>query len=173
MIIGLIGQKGVGKTTIMNEFKDFNHINFKDVLVDEIKENFSELLVAIKDVYKSDSIDALFEEKQPLVRALLQNYGVEVRRRDDKDYWIKRFLRKLVILRGDTIVGDIRFLNEAETIRDVGGILVKIVRDTNIIDSHKSETEQNKIVPDHIIENTTTINNAAMQLRNIINIYKQ
>ena len=48
MIIGLCGYKGSGKTTACNIIKkhldDVVQINFKDALIEEIKEKFPDLL---------------------------------------------------------------------------------------------------------------------------------
>ena len=83
-LIGLIGFKQSGKTTAAEylESKGFERVNFKDCLIDELKQNFPDLLNEIKANMELRglpmSIDKLFLTKPPLVRTLMQNYGTEV-----------------------------------------------------------------------------------------------
>ncbi len=56
------------------------------------------------------------------------------------------------------IISDIRFLNEAKSIKDRNGIIVKVVRTINKKEnSHSSETELSSIHCDCVIYNETTI----------------
>lgn len=155
MIIGFIGLKGSGKTTACNIIR--KHIpgvvqhNFKDALVTEIKKNFPSLLTVISELHQVD-IDELFTLKPPLVRALLQNYGTEVRRKDDSKYWIKQWLKKLPD-KGIILVDDVRFINEAQTIKARGGKLIRLIReDMMSTDNHQSEVEQDLIVTNYVIK---------------------
>jgi len=174
MIIGLIGKKQSGKTTLMKSllstrFADkFLYINFKDALVGEIKENFRELLTEISKIYKKP-IDVLFDEKPPLIRALLQNYGTDVRRKDDNDYWVNKTVVGANDVFSDIIFGDIRFLNEAKAVKNIGGTLIKIERDTGQYDSHISETELDNIIADYVIQNNGTIEEMTKKFIEIIN----
>ena len=102
MIIGFTGYKQSGKSTAakyLEEKYNFTRINFKDALVQEIKDNFPDLLEEICLIYEEFSfpkegdgvdfgIENMFQTKPPLMRALLQNYGTEVRRKDDQHYWV-------------------------------------------------------------------------------------
>ena len=156
MIIAFTGKKRSGKSTAC-EIVGWPRVNFKNALVAEIKQNFPTLLGKIVEVYSHlypKTVDDLFVEKEPFVRALLQNYGTEVRRRDDPEYWVKRWKESLPD--GNVLVDDVRFLNEAKAVRDAGGIVVRIVRaDMESTDTHASETEMDLIVPDYTIETTT------------------
>lgn len=68
-----------------------------------------------------------WDYKRPIVRRLLQEYGTEVRRADDPDYWVKRYAAEAVRL--DLVATpDVRFENEARTVRALNGLLVKVVR---------------------------------------------
>uniref|UniRef100_A0A6C0C5R7 Deoxynucleotide monophosphate kinase n=1 Tax=viral metagenome TaxID=1070528 RepID=A0A6C0C5R7_9ZZZZ len=55
------------------------------------------------------------------------------------------------------VISDVRFSNEAECIKSMGGIIIKIDRDLEVNDSHPSETDQKEIPYDYIIYNTGTI----------------
>ena len=180
-IIGLVGYKGSGKTTACNIIKkhldDVVQINFKDALVQELKDNFPDLLKEIQysEWYKicahSDdwdtpviTVDDLFELKPPLVRTLMQNYGTDVRRKEDADYWVSKWWSKVTVTATtgviaetthrniNTLTDDVRFHNEAEAIKDLGGILIRLERrDLEATDQHESETQQREIECDYTI----------------------
>jgi hypothetical protein len=163
-IIGLVGFKHSGKSTAATHLEQkygFVRHNFKDALIEELKEKFPDLLREIKQQWVNEMIRSgatfdvynydLFEWKPPLMRALMQNYGTEVRRKDDPDYWVKEWGKKS--FSGHNIVcDDVRFLNEAQAVRDLGGIIIRLVRtDITTGGEHVSETEQLQIPADHTI----------------------
>jgi len=138
-------------------------INFKDALVAELKENFPDLL---KEIWLQDSKewrsgitpadrDYLFRDKPPLVRTLMQNYGTDVRRKEDPCYWTDRWIdaTEWDLMKNKTVLtDDVRFLNEAEAIRLGKGILIRLERtDISQEDQHLSETEQQQIECDYTI----------------------
>lgn len=55
------------------------------------------------------------------------------------------------------IISDVRFINEALSVKQHGGIILKISRQSNKSDNHISETELEQIVPDWTIANDGTI----------------
>jgi hypothetical protein len=99
------------------------------------------------------TIDLLFKKKPAVVRALLQNYGTEVRRAEDPDYWVDAWGQLASVLSNeDLVVDDVRFLNEAVAVKSVGGTLIRIVReDMASEDTHASETEQDSIEVDYTV----------------------
>jgi len=168
-LIAFTGYKQTGKTTAANhliEHYGYMRHNFKDALVAEVKERFPDLLeeilfqemsyhsLAQRETY-IDSIDALLTTKPPLMRALLQNYGTEVRRRDNPNYWVHQWkynLHRFPLERG-VITDDVRFLNEAQAIKDLGGTIIRLTRpDITTGGEHSSETEMNQIESDYTIE---------------------
>ena len=167
MIYGLVGYKGSGKTTACNIIKknltDVVQINFKDALVQELKDNFPDLLDAILDNLNEEcppgsrpfNIDDLFDWKPPLVRTLMQNYGTDVRRKEDSNYWVKKWMTSVGCKNpaNHIIVDDVRFFNESYAIRKWNDtILIRLER-TDIVttDQHQSETEQQQIECDYTI----------------------
>lgn len=56
----------------------------------------------------------------------------------------------------NVVVADCRFKSEAEEIKRLGGILIRIDRKTSLIDYHISEQEVNGIKVDYVIENNGT-----------------
>lgn len=166
MIVAFIGKKGSGKTTAADGLvEDYGFIkhNFKDTLIAEIKYKMPRVLEEMANVYeKLDhdgtnpwTVDRLFKDKPPLMRALLQNYGTEVRRGDDPMYWVDAWGQLASVLsEKDIVVDDVRFENEAQAVRDMGGCLIRIVKDSfdyTVVDEHASETEQDSIMVNHEI----------------------
>lgn len=161
MIIGFTGKKRSGKSTSAQylESKGFTRLNFKDALIAEVKERMPLVLDEIikllerndYDGMKKLNHDNLFEDYSDVIRALLKNYGTDVRRADNQDYWTTKWLKKAQHS-GFVVVDDVRFLNEAQAIRDMGGMIVRIIRsDMQSTDTHASETEMDQIVPDQVI----------------------
>lgn len=154
MIIGLVGFKQVGKSTAAKYLEDKHkakRINMKDALVSEIKQNFPDLLAKLADMHMM-SVNQLFDVKPELMRALMQNYGTEVRRGDDQNYWTDRWKESVEGVKGMIVVDDVRFLNEAKAVREMGGIIVRLTRpDIETGGTHSSETEQLSIEVDETI----------------------
>jgi hypothetical protein len=158
MIIAFSGKIGSGKTSACKylESRGFKIINFKDSLIDEIKERFPDLLEYLSKESYQCSIDNLFLIKPPEIRKLLQNYGTNVRRQDDEKYWVNKWLEKIVFY--DKIcVDDCRFINEAMSIKSNGGIIIRLERELDKIDSHLSETEMDKLLPDYTVNSNGTL----------------
>lgn len=159
-LIGLAGKKESGKTTTANYIRDLilnvnpeaeiHILNFADPLKEEVA--------------KACEVTVDFIEKnKPKFRTILQWWGTEFRREMfGSDYWVEKFLTKVKTLNNNAIVivGDIRFLNEVNTIRYVGGKLWKLTRKSSNTnqDSHKSETELDSVVFwDAVIDNSQSL----------------
>ena len=162
MIVGLTGKKRSGKTEASKGLWDeFDTLNFKDPLITEIRKNMPDLLKQIQLESSSGkslmTIDELFDTKPPLLRKLMQNYGTDLRRNEDEDYWVKKWLERVKDYSGNVVVDDVRFLNEASAIKMMGGIVVRITREgEDDSDNHKSEKEMDLIAVDHEIVNDGT-----------------
>lgn len=162
MIIGLTGKKGSGKTTaakLLDELvPGIVHINFKDAMIAEMKQTFPGLLALLAEHY-SVTIDGLFANKPPMMRKFMQEYGTELRRVYDgnENYWADKLAVAIAELPAGThvVIDDVRFLNEAATVRSLGGTLVRISRqDASVLDGsdvHQSETEMETIATDYTI----------------------
>ena len=78
------------------------------------------------------------------VRRILQWWGTEYRRAQDPDYWTKAWARKISQYDPNTthiLIDDVRFINELTTIKEQGGLIVKIERPGfNGANNHASET---------------------------------
>lgn len=83
----------------------------------------------------------LWTIKRPIVRALLQEYGTEVRRADYAGYWVDRW-RDRLCNEGhvDVVAPDTRYPNEVHMARSLGGYVVLVTRPGAPVDlSHESE----------------------------------
>jgi len=82
----------------------------------------------------------------------MQNFGTDVRRKQDPEYWVKRWKDTVSKQKATVLTDDVRFVNEAQAVKDAGGILIRLDRtDMTNTDTHSSETEQANIVCDHTI----------------------
>ena len=162
MIIGLVGFKQVGKSTAakyLEEKYGFTRVNFKDALITELKNNFPNLIQEIihfmeKHYWegKAWTFERLVAEKPPLFRALMQNFGTEVRRRDDDYYWVRQWENTVTGSENNIVTDDVRFINEAKSLTNYGGIIIRLERpDVPDGGTHQSETEQLSIVADYTI----------------------
>ena len=177
MILGFTGKMGTGKSTLcsyleLKSDKQRVRINFKDALVEEMKKNFDPVMNKIAAFYGIDK-NLLFQEKPPIMRALMQCYGTEVRRGDDPDYWTKQWKKKVTgaTEKGyDVLTDDVRFRNEAEAVREVGGVVIRVVRsDIQETGSHQSEVEMDSIVSNfEILSVKGELGSSYDQLENII-----
>jgi hypothetical protein len=77
----------------------------------------------------------------PEVRAFLQRLGYGARQVFGEDFWTDITMNKATAGNVPVVIADVRFLNEAQVIKSVGGLLVKIARPGHHGDGHISETE--------------------------------
>jgi len=156
MIIAFTGKKRSGKTSVADALcKDiskanvFTKINFKSALLKQAKEHFPDFLREEANHHYM-SVDQLLEEKPGSIRQFLQNYGTDLFRKQDPNYWTDKWLESIIGY-SNIVVDDLRFLNEAESIKNVGGIIIRIVRPSlgEQGDTHSSEMEMDSIVADY------------------------
>lgn len=92
-------------------------------------------------------------------RGLMQWYGV-YRRERDPDHWVRlmRCRLELVLARGlDVCIDDVRFLNEASMLRELGGHIVCIDSTRATISDHASERDWQQMGVDAVIWNDTSL----------------
>lgn len=166
MLIGLVGKKYSGKTTVASMW---NNVRNSHILA------FGDLLKEMLLNAGMASKEELWETKTPIVRWMLQKIGTEIfRDQVDPDFWIKQMDKKIIdILSKDKnnniIIHDVRFLNEAELIKKYHGILIRIKRPTLIDDDvHRSEQEQNNIKCDCDIYNIGTLEELQRTVKSVI-----
>ena len=166
-IIGISGKKRTGKTTVAEYIQTLypNRVfimSFADALKDEVCE-----AMGITKKFMEDNKDDF--------RLILQGWGTNFRRKHSgDDYWLRKYLTKLLNLPPTAIVvtPDVRFINEAETILKVKGLLWRINKqEFDLDDQHISETQMDRWAKwDAVINNDHDIETL---LRTIDGVLKQ
>ena len=119
---------------------------------------------------------------KPTFRMLLQQIGTDLfRNKLHPQIWVNALMGKYMIpeyysnneLRRHVpqkwIISDVRFNNEAKAIKDRGGILIKINRNTGIQSTHLSETELDSYTDwNYEIDNNGSITDLINQVKQIL-----
>lgn len=104
------------------------------------------------------------------LREIMQFVGTDLfRMQYNKNVWINSLFSDFTD-KSKWIITDVRFINEAEKIKQLGGILIRINRPTINNDNHQSETElDNYDNWDYVIENNETFNDFEDKIIEIMN----
>lgn len=174
-LVGLIGKKRVGKDTfaavLVEEF-GFARVAFADPLKEmalTIDPMIDEMAGGIR--FLSSEVEAdgweFVKDNYPEARRFLQRLGDGVRQ-FDPEFWVRAGMEQVYRTRGSrslqmwqhvdnptpVVITDVRYPNEADTIREAGGILVRIVRPgVDDGDTHASETALDGYDVAAIVEN--------------------
>jgi hypothetical protein len=170
MIIGLSGYAQSGKDTVAKflvEQRGFKRIAFADPIRDilwdmnpMLKDGF--YLQGVVNAYGWDVAKTQFPE----VRRLLQELGVAARKHIDSEVWVTAALKTVWVTPelkapsedGNYVITDVRFQNEAATIRLAGGQLWRVERTgVEAVNSHVSEHDLDNWDFDAYIHNNSTI----------------
>lgn len=84
-----------------------------------------------------------------------------------EDIWIDNLLKRFDGKGLNLIVTDLRFPNEAMKIRELGGYLVKVTRDVNLIDNESETSLDDWTDWDFIINNNSTFKNLDSNLQEL------
>ena len=158
-IIGLSGKKQSGKDTVyqladaLMEGARIGRVAFGDAVRHEVSEITG---------YRMDFI----EEHKAEFRTLLQVWGTDFRRHfNGSEYWLEKMtgvIDKASSHYDVLFITDVRFSNEAEFVKNLGGKLVKVERRQEVYqhiedavpDSHSSETAMDDYSKyDYVINN--------------------
>lgn len=163
MIIGITGNIGSGKSTIST------HLIEKYLFTEY---SFAQPLKQIGEIFKFEKSElyGTQEEKRQINsfwgisgREFLQKLGTDVFRNhlptvlpEMENVWIRLFEHQMAQKKGNYVISDVRFVDEAKAIQSIGGIVVKLNRTMNREGEehkHSSELELNQIVPNFVIDN--------------------
>lgn len=141
MIIGICGLIGSGKDTIadyLQNIHQFRRESFAHALKDAVAQVFGwdrELLEGRTKESRAwrEQVDAWWADRLGISnltpRYVLQVWGTEVARRSfHDDIWIAALENKLRKTTDDVVISDCRFPNEIKSIKNAGGIVIRVVR---------------------------------------------
>lgn len=163
-VIAFTGYKKSGKDAAAIAFKQLlvpatvRQVNFADALKQEVATACGvtvEYINAHKDIF----------------RTILQWWGTDFRRNlHGQQYWILKWLErvnKLATVPDYVICTDVRFINEADVVRQLGGHIIRIERPGIVADGHASETEQREIHADFTVHNDGTVEDLKAKIKNL------
>lgn len=171
IIIGLSGKKRSGKNAVAKFIA-------MQTSMPCFEQSFADGLKA--EVAKACGVSRTYlEENKDNFRLILQGWGTDFRRKLVDDlYWIKKMdkaLQHQYAINPDSValITDVRFLNEADYVRKCGGVVVRVNRpESASVDEHVSETELDDYKFDFVINNNSTLNNLASDVRMLIHNLK-
>lgn len=169
-IIGVTGRKHNGKDTLGNFFVE-NHGYKRIAFADALKEACEKIFGFDNDQLYGDKKETLDEYWEVTPRTVLQYVGTELFRNQlepimpkiGKDIWLKVVEKKILDnLKSNPsqkfIITDVRFENECNLIEKMGGVTIRVKRDSanNVKDCHPSEIDIEKLkVNAEILNNGT------------------
>lgn len=152
-IIGLTGFARTGKDTfqarseVLLKHMDKKFIAHRCAFADALKEECDEFLT------KNMGISAFtdFTPDKEIIRPFLVTYGTYLRRKMDQNCWIKKVEPLIASIHSGEdkvdfiFVTDVRFKNEAEWIKSIGGHIINVSRD-DYGPANIEEEEQSKLI---------------------------
>jgi hypothetical protein len=164
-LIGITGYKRSGKDTtgeVMASILGLQRIAFADPIKDAVRAILRAQGVeeaTIEECIDGDLKEApcpYLQDKSP--RYVMQTLGTEWGRGMlGDDIWVKAALNRAANSSVGTVITDVRFPNEAEAIREAGGVVVRVFRSETEPDPavclHPSEAGVASIVADYALAN--------------------
>lgn len=155
-VVGLTGYAGSGKDYVYGELCESVgavRVAFADGVRLEVEEVLAWGTRPVAQRWDEVRLPAVWKKPYPVeVRRLLQWWGTEFRRAEDPDYWVKKGVDRIEGLWeigcGIVVVTDVRFANEAQAIRDLGGIVLQVTAADDI----RAERLGGELPPAHASE---------------------
>ena len=165
IIIGLCGLAGTGKDTVRAMLQDLGYTGF--ALADPIRSTLRDLLLSngISDEYidNRELKESTIPELGVSYRHMAQTLGTDWARNClGEDFWVRlagAFLYDQIEQGGTHFcVSDIRFENEAQWVRSMGGVIWRIERNQAApVRAHISEAAATAIASDTVIDNNGSV----------------
>ena len=178
MIIGLHGAKQSGKDSFFEIAKplirgrDVRKIAFADPIKQEISFIFQLQDELAYDNFKTNDIILPSGQIVP-GRHVVREIGMLMRSYDSTQF--VEYVKESIMSEPDVIwfITDVRFRNEIEMLRRLGGVLVKIVRPSATYDGHVSEQEIEDSYCDYVINNDSSFDEYRLKVIDIVNGIKE
>ena len=149
MLVGVTGKAYSGKDTFyeaVSNIQPCTRIAFADTLKNAATEIFGFDVAQLHGPLKEE-IDPYWDTS---ARDILIRFGEGMRQLMGEDVWVKSAFRKPMPEDQAVIVTDVRFPNEADYIRERGGLIVQIVREYGPVCGYPdspSETAMDRYAP--------------------------
>ena len=182
-LIGITGYKRSGKDTAGEYFIKQGYIKY--AFAGPLKKACQEIFMFTDEQTEGKDKEKYDDRWNISARKVFQRFGTEIFRENLADFypemekikenfWTYRFKiwyeNQLKINKDiKIVVTDVRFDNEANIIKELGGIIIKVKRKKIInLDQHKSETSIEKIKCDYLVKNDSNIENYYEKLSKIV-----
>lgn len=175
MIIGLSGYARSGKDEIANIL--MQKYRFKRVaFADPIKEFVFRVNPILNDGRRLQSVVDSFgwevTKSRSEARRMLQEVGVVARDMFGPNFWVDIALHRFNHHHDDVVISDVRFKNEFNTIKQLGGKVYRVSREHAVpVNNHISETELDNAVFDAMIENNGTLQDLEATVDDLMSSY--
>lgn len=157
-IIGILGVAGSGKTIVAKHLAEqygYQRSRFAEPLKKMLKHGLGLTDEEVDGEHKMTPMER-FGGVTP--RYMMQTLGTEWGRRCVyRNIWIDAWKAHAELEEGPLVVDDVRFPNEADVIRSMGGVIWRIYRPGVEIMRHPSELAMKDVKEDFFISNATTI----------------
>ena len=166
ILIGISGKKNVGKNTVAKYIAANTNLKCEEfAFADSLKNEVAKLCQVSR--YELD-------RNKPRFRTMFQAWGIYRRENLGDDYWVRQLIIKLLASNADVaLITDVRFQNETNYIKEMGGFLIRVSRDTGLNDNHISETDLDKYEKwDGIILNTGSMEQLGVEIKDVMNKLK-
>lgn len=161
LLVGVCGKKGSGKDVFalrLCQVKGFSQLTFAGPLKEATRAIFG-----FTEEDDKEKVDPFWGVSP---RRVFQVLGTDLIRHQlgerlglTENIFVSRMRRRLGE-RGDeekVVVSDVRFPDELALLRELGGILVKIVRPGTLHDDHESENSLEEVSPDFLLINDSSL----------------
>lgn len=186
MIVALTGKKRSGKTTAARVFQEFMYS--KHSLAEGIKKAAKSIFLLTDEQLYGNEKEVKIPYLNTTPRKLMQVIGTELFQYDiykyipeleeavpKRELWVRMFQRKYQLYKKEfrtepkVVIDDLRFKHEEKVLREMGAVIVKIVRpQITHTDTHPSETEIEEIREDHTIINDSSISKFKSKIVDLI-----
>lgn len=169
-IIGIAGKARSGKDAVTN-FIISDRGGYRYSLAGPIKAMVAVGLgIDMTDLYwkerKELSVPALGKSPREIMQTLGTEWGREM---INENIWLILAASKLLQMGPGMVISDVRFQNEAEWIRDRGGLVIHVVRPNALkVAEHSSENGVVLKPEDLIIHNTGTLEELQIKVKELL-----
>lgn len=143
MIIGITGKKGSGKSSAAAWLvdQDYRVMSFAEPLKAMVRLLMKRVGISTVDIeHYEQNKETYIVEIGCSYRVLCQSLGTQWGREVNKSLWLICARHALKFNHGSHVVfDDVRFDNEADFIRDQGGLIIHLMRPSSVVDDHESE----------------------------------